>query len=117
MEYDPKGTKYEFCGDIHHFYESLKPEDVMDRIRQLIKDHRVLDLIWRIIKGGVLIGAYTSQWFANTVLQPLDRLIRESGLCKHYTRYTDNLTVFGSNKRKLRKLQVLVEKWLNEHKP
>lgn len=115
MEYDPKGTKYEFCGDIHHFYESLKPEVVMDRMRQLIKDHRVLDLIWRIIKGGVLIGAYTSQWFANTVLQPLDRLIRESGLCKHYTRYMDNLTVFGSNKRKLRKLRVLVEKWLNEH--
>lgn len=115
MFHDPKGTKYEFCGDIHHFYDSLKPEVVMDRMRQLIKDHRVLDLIWRIIKDGVLIGAYTSQWFANTVLQPLDRLIRESGLCKHYTRYMDNLTIFGSNKRKLRKLRVLVEEWLNVH--
>lgn len=115
MEHDPKGTKYELCGDIYHFYDSLKPEVVMARMRQLYKDRRVLDLIWRIIKDGVLIGAYTSQWFANTVLQPLDRLIRESGLCKHYSRYMDNLTIFGSNKRKLRKLRVLVESWLNAH--
>lgn len=115
MEHDPKGTKYELCGDIYHFYDSLKPEVVMARMRQLYKDRRVLDLIWRIIKDGVLIGAYTSQWFANTVLQPLDRLIRESGLCKHYSRYMDNLTILGSNKRKLRKLRVLVENWLNAH--
>lgn len=115
MEHDRRGTKYEFCGDIYHFYESLKPEVVMERMRQLFKDRHVLDLIWRVIKDGILIGAYTSQWFANTTLQPLDRLIRESGLCRHYARYMDNLTVFGSNKRKLRKLRALVEEWLNAH--
>lgn len=115
MEHDPKGTKYEFSGDIFHFYDSLKPEVVTARMRQLIKDFRVLDLIWRIIKNGILIGAYTSQWFANTVLQPLDQLIRSSGLCKHYSRYMDNLTVFGANRRKLQKLRCLVEKWLHEH--
>lgn len=115
MTHDKKGTKYEFAGDIRHFYNSLKPEVVMDRMCQLIKDWRVLDLIERIIAGGVLIGAYTSQWFANTVLQPLDMLIRQSGLCNHYVRYMDNLTIFGSNKRKLRKLKAIVERWLNEH--
>ena len=115
MDKDPRGTKYEFCGDIRHFYDSLQPEVVMDRMRQLIKDRRVLDLIWRVVKDGVQIGAYTSQWFANTVLQPMDRLIRESGLCKHYVRYMDNLTIFGSSKRKLKKLRVLVETWLNAH--
>ena len=94
MDKDPRGTKYEFCGDIRHFYDSLQPEVVMDRMRQLIKDRRVLDLIWRVVKDGVQIGAYTSQWFANTVLQPMDRLIRESGLCKHYVRYMDNLTIW-----------------------
>jgi hypothetical protein len=115
MKRDEKGTKYELCGDIRHFYDSLKPEVVMARMRQLVKDRRVLDLIWRVIKDGILIGAYTSQWFANTVLQPLDRLIRESGLCKHYIRYMDNLTIFGSNKRKLKKLKRMIERWLNDH--
>lgn len=113
MRKDRKGTKYEFSGDIHHFYDSLKPEIVMERMKRLIKDRRVLDLIWRVVKNGVLIGAYPSRWFANTVLQPLDQLIRQSGLCSHYIRYMDNLTVFGPNKRKLRKLRALVEDWLN----
>lgn len=115
MSKEPRHTKYEFCGDIRHFYDSLRPEVVMNRMKQLIKDSRILDLIWAIIKDGILIGAYTSQWFANTVLQPLDVLIRQSGLCKHYVRYMDNLTVFGSNRRELRKLKRLVEAWLNEH--
>lgn len=112
---DRKGTKYCFTADIRHFYDSLTEETVINRMRALIKDHRTMDLIQRIIRDGVTIGAYTSQWFANTVLQPMDRLIRNSGLCTHYVRYMDNLTIFGSNKRKLRQLKALVENWLNEH--
>ena len=112
---DHKGTRYEFCGDIRHFYDSLRPEIVMDRMRGLIKDRQVLDLIWRVVKDGIKIGAYPSQWFANTVLQPLDVMIRQSGLCRHYARYMDNITVFGSNRRKLRKLKDMIERWLNAH--
>lgn len=108
MEKDLKGIKYEFSGDVYHFYNSLKPD--MARIRQRFKDRRVLDLIWRIVKAGVLIGAYPSPWFANTVLQPLDQLIRQSGLCAHYVRYMDNLTATG-----LKKLRFVVEEWLNGH--
>ena len=66
----------------------------------------------RLMKYGVLIGAFFSQWFANTVLQPLDQMIRNSGLCDHYMRYMDNLTLFGRNKRKLRKLRGMIEDWL-----
>lgn len=115
MKKDEKGTKYCFSCDIYHFYDSLKPEVALSRIRELIKDHRVIDLIERITKAGIKIGFYPSQWFANTTLQPLDVLIRQSGLCKHHVRYMDNITIFGSNKRKLRKLKEMVEKWLNSH--
>lgn len=115
LKYDRKGTKYEFCGDIRHFYESLTPEVVMARMRQLYKDRRVLDLIERIIRNGIQLGTYTSQWLANAVLQPLDRLIRESGYCRHYARYMDNMTAFGPNRRKLKKLRLLVEGWLDAH--
>lgn len=114
-EHDRKGTKYELTADIFHFYDSLQPAVVMTRMRQLIKDSKVLGLIWRIVKNGVLIGAYTSQWFANTVLQPLDQLIRQSGLSRHYARYMDNITVFGPNKRSLHKLKELMVGWLESH--
>ena len=69
---DPKGTRWCAQLDIRHFYDSLKPEVVMARLRQLVKDHRVLDLAERVMRDGVMIGAYFSQWFANTTLQPLD---------------------------------------------
>ena len=68
---DPKGTRYAEELDIHHFYDSLTKKTVMNRLRQLVKDRRMLDTCERLMKHGVLIGAYFSQWFANTVLQPL----------------------------------------------
>lgn len=115
MKKDAKGTKYCLTMDIRHFYQSLKPEIVMGRMRQLVKDRRVLDLIERVTRDGILIGAFTSQWFANTTLQPLDHLIREGGFgVTHYLRYMDNFTIFGRNKRKLRRLVVRVKEWLAE---
>lgn len=116
LKYDPKGTKYELNGDIRHFYDSLTSEVVISRLKCLIKDHKAIDLAERIVSQGVLIGVYSSQWFANMVLQPLDEMIRQSKLCKHYVRYMDNLTIFGSNKRNLRKLKTLIEKWLSNHR-
>ena len=99
--------------DIRHFYDTLAPGVVMARLRQLIKDRRLLDLCERVLAGGVQIGAYTSQWFANTTLQPLDRLIRESNV--HYLRYMDNLTIFSNRKKTLRKLMKKIDEWLKAH--
>lgn len=109
--------------DIYHFYNSLKPEVVMDRMKHLIKDYRTLDLIWRIIKDGIYIGFYTSQWFANTLLQPLDQAIRtikiggkHKGYIKvKYIRYMDNFTILVSRDRHADKVIKLVSKWLKKH--
>lgn len=112
---DRKKTKYCLTMDIKHFYDNLTQEVVLGRMRCLIKDRKVLDLIERVTSNGIKIGAYPSQWFANTTLQPLDNLIRQSGYCSYYVRYMDNFTILGSNKRKLHKLKDLTEHWLNEH--
>lgn len=113
MKKDYKGTRYCMELDIHHFYDSIRPEHVIVRLRHLIKDRRVLELCESVMEEGVLIGLYPSQWFANVLLQPLDRMIRESGYASHYMRYMDNLVIFGPNKRKLRKLKVMIDEWLD----
>ena len=115
MKKDKRGTKYGLAGDIRHFYDSLTPDIVMARMKQLINDERTLDLIERIIHDGILIGAYTSQWFANVTLQPLDQLIRSKHQSAHYIRYIDNLTLFGANRRDLHKLRRTIQEWLNAH--
>ena len=112
MRDDPRGTRYGEEADIYHFYDEIEPRLVIQRLLQLVKDWRVIRLAEEVLRYGVLIGLYPSQWFANTLLQPLDRLIRESGLCAHYLRYMDNFTLLGSNKRKLHRLRRLIEDWL-----
>ena len=110
---DRKNTKYAAELDIYHFYDSLTPEIVMERMSQLVKDKKTLDLIWRLIKDGIMIGAYFSQWFANTVLQPMDHMIRQRLHIKHYVRYMDNITLFGRNKKELHKAVRTIEWRLN----
>ena len=111
-----RSTDTRWCAelDIYHFYEQLQPDVVMARLRELIKDRRVLDLCERTLSYGVTIGAYYSQWYANTVLQPLDRMIRECGVT-HYVRYMDNFTLFARDKRTLRKTIKKIRKWLADH--
>lgn len=109
---DNSNTKYCLEADIRHFYDTLTPEAVMYRMKQLIKDHQTLDLISRVLKDGVQIGAYCSQWFANTFLQPLDHAIRERFGAKHYLRYMDNYTIFSNRKRTLRKIKAFMDEWL-----
>ena len=111
----PKESKYCLACDIRHFYDSLKPDVVLNRLKKLIKDHHVLSLVEKIIQDGIEIGSFPSQWFANTVLQPLDRLIRDSHLCSYYERYLDNMTIFAPNKRNLHKLRKLISEWLSNH--
>lgn len=112
MREDIKGTKYCAQLDIYHFYQTLQPRIVMYRMRQIIKDNRVLALIEETLADGVPIGSYCSQWYANAVLEPLDRMIRALPGVSHFVRYMDNFTLFGPNKKLLRKAAVEIDTWL-----
>ena len=109
-----KETRWCSEADIYHFYKTLNPRVVMMRMRSLIKDARILDLTWRIIKDGVKIGFYTSQWFGNVVLQPLDQALRDIGVHRSI-RYLDNFTMFSARKRVLRRAIILIKEWLIRH--
>lgn len=109
---DPKGTRYAAELDIKSFYRSINPRYVIRWLARKIKDRAALRLIWAIIKNGIKIGYYISQWMANAMLQPLDHLIREKLGVQHFLRYIDNLTLFASSKRKLHKAIKAISKWL-----
>lgn len=109
----PHQTKWVVEADIYHFYDSLKTEVVMNRLRQLIKDRAYLEFIERMLAYGIFIGAYFSQWFANTVLQPLDKALRKSKISR-YIRYIDNFTIFGKNKKIMHEAIVIINSELNK---
>lgn len=122
---DYKNTKYFSVIDIKQFFNSIKPSKVFRAIRRVIRDRRVLVLFARIlrankmarpdgevIKRGTPIGLYTSPWFANLLLTALDNLIKASGV-KYYIRYNDDMLLFHSNKRKLKKVLTMAEAYIS----
>lgn len=88
---------------------------VIEALKRVFKDTETLWLCDAIMEYGVLIGAFFSAWFLHLTLQPLDLMIHQKQYgVSHYVRQMDNFTIFGSNKRKLRRLLEDIKKWLAE---
>ena len=122
-----RDVKYFVKLDIKKFFDSVRPEAVMTVLRSIIRDKRVLELFSRILRSnkgisidgeiklkGIPIGLYTSQWFANLVLTPLDDLIKEGNkkVVPYYIRYNDDMLLIGPNKRKLLEVAHMIEHYL-----
>lgn len=108
---DKKGTKYAGELDVKGYYPSINIGRMMFELRRKIKDERLLNLIYLILvscKGGLAIGYYICQWLANYFLEPLDQYIMSLDGVKYMTRYMDNITLFGPNKKKLHKARRLI---------
>lgn len=116
LDNDYKGTKYCLKMDIKKYYPSVNNEVLKSMFRKKIKDNKCLWLIDTIIDSneGLPIGNYTSQWFANFFLQELDHYIKEDLGAKYYIRYVDDLVILGSNKRKLHKIKLELDKYLGK---
>ncbi|MBR3889637.1 RNA-directed DNA polymerase, partial [bacterium] len=117
-------TKYRYClkMDIEKFYPNVDKEILKQKFRRVFKDERLLSLLDTIIDGnetqgtGIPIGNYCSQWFANFYLNDLDNFIKHELKIKYYIRYMDDIVVFHTNKRKLRKTKDSIEEYLaKEH--
>lgn len=115
MKNDPVGTQYCVECDIHHCFVEVDPPYVINALKRLFKDRETLWLCDALMEYGVLIGAFFSSWFLHLLLQPLDLMVHQKQYgVSHYLRQMDNFTIFGSNKRKLRKLLEDIKAWLGE---
>lgn len=114
---DYKNTKYCAQMDITHYFESVDHEVLKRRLRQRIKDERMLKLLDKIIDSGgegMPLGFYTSQWFANYILEGLDHYIKEQLHIKYYVRYMDDMIIWGANKRQLHKARTAIAAYLDK---
>lgn len=116
--------------DVRHYFPSIDHIILKEKLRRHIKCHRTLDLLDRIIDAwrstehdpvwfdgdalmspcersrGLPIGALTSQLFANLYLNRIDHLIEEQYRPSGYARYTDDLLLFGNDKRQLGEMRI-----------
>ena len=114
---DPRNVKYCLKMDIRHFFESISHDILKNKLKKIIRDEKMLDILYKIIdttEHGLPLGFYTSQWLANWYLQGLDHYIKEQLHAKYYVRYMDDMVIFGSNKRELHKMLEAIRDYLNE---
>ena len=109
-----KDIKYCMKLDIHKFFPSIPNKLLKERLTRIIKDERFLNALYTTIDTceGLPIGFYTSQWFSNWYLQPLDHYIKENLHASHYVRYMDDMVIFGNNKKKLRTMLDAIRDYL-----
>lgn len=95
--------------DVERFFASIPHTLVMTTISRIIKDRLLLRLIGQIIEAGgeapgrgLPIGSLTSQWFANLVLDALDRRAVERMKLPGYVRYMDDFVCFADERVHLR---------------
>lgn len=115
---DKSGCKYVLKMDIHKFFDSISHDILKHKLSKLIKDTeflRILFIVIDVTDKGLPLGFYTSQWLSNWYLQDLDHYIKEKLHAKYYVRYMDDMVIFGSNKKKLHKIQDAIACYLSEN--
>lgn len=115
--------------DIKKFYQNIDTDLLKKKVAKKIRDPYIIALVNWVIDNnrvimpdksvqcmGLLLGFYTSQYFANYYLQDLDHYIKEQLKAPFYARYMDDMIIIHSNKRKLAKIRdAIVEKVHSEH--
>ena len=111
-----KKTKYCLQIDVRKFYDTIPRDLLMQRFGRRIKDQQFLWLLSVIISeqpgNGLPLGAYTSGWFANFYLDPIDHFLKQEIKVEHLYRYVDDMVILGPNKKELHKLRKVLEKKL-----
>lgn len=129
MRKDPEGTVYCLDFDVHHCFESLTVDVIMEKFRRKFADPGVLWLTETILRGyhdgkHLPLGNVTSHPLANLVLDEVDRLISDAGEINAkgerglnadmYIRYLDNGWVLARSTAYLRRVKKRVEEKLAE---
>jgi RNA-directed DNA polymerase len=112
--------------DITKFFDRVNHDILMNRIGQTIRDKRVLRLIGRYLRAGVMIegvvqaseegtpqGGPLSPLLANIYLDALDRELEQRGLA--FSRYADDCNIYVSSERSAERVLANITDWISKH--
>ena len=112
--------------DIEGFFDNLDHDLLMRDLARHVSDKRVLSLIGRYLRAGVLEdgrvrrgtkgapqGGPLSPLLANLYLDRLDREMESRGLA--YVRYADDVTVYAKSPRSAERNYARLVDWIEKH--
>jgi RNA-directed DNA polymerase len=112
--------------DITKFFDRVNQDILMHRLGQTIRDPRVLQLIGRYLRSGVMIegvvqateegtpqGGPLSPLLANLYLDALDQELERRGLA--FSRYADDCNIYVSSPRAAERVLTGLTTWIKHH--
>jgi RNA-directed DNA polymerase len=112
--------------DITKFFDRVNHDILMNRIGKTIRDKRVLRLIGRYLRAGVMIngvvqaseegtpqGGPLSPLLANIYLDALDQELEQRGLA--FSRYADDCNIYVSSQRAAQRVLANITEWIKKH--
>jgi RNA-directed DNA polymerase len=112
--------------DITKFFDHVNHDILMHRIGQTIRDKRVLRLIGRYLRSGVMLegemqpseegtpqGGPLSPLLANIYLHALDQELEKRGLA--FSRYADDCNIYVGSQRAAERVLKSLTEWIAVH--
>ena len=112
--------------DITQFFDHVNHDILMNRIAQRIRDKRMLRLIGRYLRAGVMIegvvqaseegtpqGGPLSPLLANIYLDALDQELERRGLT--FSRYADDCNIYMGSQRAAQRVLESITEWIQTH--
>jgi group II intron reverse transcriptase/maturase len=112
--------------DITKFFDHVNHDILMHRLGQTIRDKRVLWLIGRYLRSGIMIegvvqvaeegtpqGGPLSPLLANIYLDALDWHLQERGLA--FVRYADDCNIYVGSQTAAQRVLASVTRWIGKH--
>ena len=112
--------------DITKFFDRVNHDILMARIGQTIRDKRVLRLIGKYLRAGVMVegvvqaseegtpqGGPLSPLLANIYLDGLDQELEQRGLA--FSRYADDCNIYVSSQRAAERVLGSITTWIHKH--
>ena len=108
--------------DIKGYFDNIPHEALMELVKERVSDGRVLDLVEKFLKQGVMAegietepekgspqGGVISSLLANIYLNPLDWLLKELGL--ESVRYADDIVILARSAEQARQALETISRW------
>jgi RNA-directed DNA polymerase len=124
-EYVKAGHEWVVDIDLEKYFDTINHEYLMKRVGRKVKDKRVLDLIRKYLKSGIMVegicvvseegvpqGSPLSPLLANIMLDDLDKELEKRG--HKFVRYADDCNVYVKTQKAGERVMISVTAYLKE---
>lgn len=123
--YIESGKRWVVDIDLERFFDTVNHDRLMARVKEVVKDKRVLRLINAYLQAGVMVngvvqeteegtpqGGPLSPLLSNIVLTELDRKLEERGHA--FVRYADDCNIYVSSERAAQRVMASTKEFVEK---